>query len=152
MGLKRDVEVFLKRCVTPNTLLVLVLLSSIPFILSTLHSLLSAQNAQRAHQLKKREGLVSGREVVLFHMTGCPHCVRMMPAWDAAAAAGPRRGVSMRKVERREDPGLVAQHGITSFPTIAAIGGGRPGKVVHKGPRTQKGITEFVSYISKGTS
>jgi glutaredoxin len=55
------------------------------------------------------------RTLVLFFMTGCPHCERNKPAWEDAC----RRMKGKAEIEEHEarDP-ETASEGVTSFPTM----------------------------------
>lgn len=90
------------------------------------------------------EGLENGRELVLVHMDGCPHCVSLMPKWDAASKKN-NTGIPMRSVEHTEDDGpeLTKRHNISGFPTIMLLNNGKKEKD-YNGERSQEGILEFL--------
>lgn len=67
---------------------------------------------------------------VLFYMRACPWCVRMMPAWDAAAREG-----SMWKVERS----VGVDFPVETYPTIARFPEGR----LHDGARDEETLARF---------
>ena len=59
-------------------------------------------------------------------MDGCPHCVRMMPDWQAAASENTTT-INMKVIERKDDAAkeLVSKNNIRSFPTMLLFGGGK---------------------------
>ena len=68
------------------------------------------------------EGYTGASEFVLYHMTGCPHCVNMMPEWSKFVSNN-KTGVKTRKVEASDAPAEVKKHGVSGFPTILLLDG-----------------------------
>ena len=97
------------------------------------------------HIYSRREGLHGQKELLLLHMEGCPHCVKLMPHW-AAAAEGNKTGITMRAVEHKEGdgPALCKKHNVTGFPTILLLEGGKKLKT-YNGPRTTPGLLGFMN-------
>ena len=103
-----------------------------------------------------REGLTNNKEFVLVHMNKCPHCVNLMPHWEAAesenktginmrAESENKTGINMRAVEMSEDDGpeLCEKHNITGFPTMILLENGK--KVAdYDGERNKEGILAFL--------
>jgi len=91
-----------------------------------------------------REGLTNNKEFVLVHMNKCPHCVNLMPHWEAAESEN-KTGINMRAVEMSEDDGpeLCEKHNITGFPTMILLENGK--KVSdYDGERNKDGILAFL--------
>ena len=91
-----------------------------------------------------REGLTNNKEFVLVHMNKCPHCVNLMPHWEAAESEN-KTGINMRAVEMGEDDGpeLCEKHNITGFPTMILLENGK--KVAdYDGERNKEGILAFL--------
>jgi thiol-disulfide isomerase/thioredoxin len=86
----------------------------------------------------------------LYHMTGCPHCEEILPAYEKFAAAGQievnGKKVKIRALEQNDKnaaPELEARN-VTGFPTfILATASGN--YLEYKGDRTVDGIKEFIS-------
>ena len=76
--------------------------------------------------LPRIENFDGKKEFVLLHMDGCPHCVRMMPDWQAAASENTTT-INMKAIERKDDAAkeLVSKNNIRSFPTMLLLGGGK---------------------------
>jgi thiol-disulfide isomerase/thioredoxin len=90
------------------------------------------------------EGFEGKKEFVLLHMDGCPHCVRMIPEWNAASSEN-TTSINMKSLERKDDTAkeLVSKNNISSFPTMLLLGGG---KVLKKydGGRTKQDFLDFL--------
>jgi len=92
--------------------------------------------------LRFHENFEGQKELLLLHMEGCPHCVKLMPAWDAFTQENDT-GINTRVVERKEDPGLVQKHGVRGFPSILLLGPAGEKLKTYKGPRTKDGLLSF---------
>ena len=101
------------------------------------------------HYHPKIEGYEGQKELLLLHMDGCPHCVKLMPHWDAASKEN-KSGVKMRAVERKEPGGdaLCKKHNVTGFPTILLLGDKGNKLKTYQGPRTKGGLLDFMSKSS----
>ena len=91
---------------------------------------------------KSREGFEGQKELLLLHMEGCGHCVRLMPEWEAFTQENDT-GIQTRAVERKEDPALVKKHGVQGFPTILLLDGNGEKVKTYNGPRTKDGLLRF---------
>lgn len=99
--------------------------------------------------MKLHEGLVGGggNEMVLFHMTGCGHCKKMMPEWDKFANSG-AAGVKCTKIERKENPSLLKKHGVSGFPTILMLDSKKNKVATFNGARNAAGFAAFAKQNS----
>jgi hypothetical protein len=52
--------------------------------------------------------------LVLFFMTGCPHCIHNEPAWKSAT----KKMKGKAKIVRVESNDVPPEEGVTSFPTM----------------------------------
>lgn len=99
---------------------------------------------------KKFRGQTGGGQpaLVLFHMTGCGHCERMMPEWDKLADVD--LGVRVEKVNGPENPPVCKKNNVNGFPTIIYFKDGdkmnsdSSNKVVFEGDRSVDGFVDFV--------
>ena len=64
------------------------------------------------------EGMSSGSKLTLFHMNGCPHCVKMMPEWDKFSKLNPGK---TQKHEASDVQDLTKKLNIQGFPTIMLL-------------------------------
>ena len=92
--------------------------------------------------MKYREGFEGGKELLLLHMTGCPHCVKLIPEWQSFISKN-NTGIKTRSVERSEDPALVKKYNVTGFPTILLVDSQGKKIKTYKGPRTADGLLDF---------
>lgn len=51
-----------------------------------------------------------------FTMNGCPYCDEFNPHWENVVKEFPN--ITMKKIERNEDPIIISKFNVTSFPTI----------------------------------
>lgn len=97
---------------------------------------------------KYTEGLggKNKREMLLLHMDGCPHCVKMMPDWEAAKDENPT-DVVMNDYERSEKKGeeMSKKHNVSGFPTILLLNG--ENSTVYNGDRTKEGFIEAMKSL-----
>jgi len=91
---------------------------------------------------KCTEGYEGRKELMLLHMEGCPHCVKMMPDWEAAKSEN-NTDVMMSDYERSDKKGeeMCKKHNVTGFPTILLLNGENDA-TVYKGQRTKEGFLE----------
>lgn len=91
---------------------------------------------------EKIEGNSNGKTMVLCHWKDCGHCKRMMPEWEKLEA---NHGTSLtvKKVEKDEDPALMKKHGVKGFPTILLLD--RSGNKIkqYEGERTFDAMKSF---------
>jgi thiol-disulfide isomerase/thioredoxin len=92
------------------------------------------------HRIESFEGQ---KELLLLHMEGCPHCVKIMPDWKEAAAEN-GTAINMRALETKDDGAqtLIDKHGVTGFPTILLLGNGEK-LDTYEGERTKDGFLEY---------
>lgn len=86
------------------------------------------------------------KQMLLLHMNGCPHCVKMMPDWEAAKKENPT-DVVMNDYERSEKKGeeMSKKHNVSGFPTILLLNGENP--TVYNGNRTKEGFIEAMKSL-----
>ena len=89
-----------------------------------------------------KEGYAGASELLLLHMKGCPHCVKLIPEWQSFVSQN-KTGIKTRSVERAEDPSLVKKYGVTGFPTILLLDSQGNKLETYKGPRTASGLLSF---------
>ncbi len=89
-----------------------------------------------------KEGFSGSNELVLYHMNGCPHCVKMMPEW-AKFEKNNDTSIKTRKTERGEKPDEVKKHGIKGFPSVLLLDGNGDKVKSYEGPRTADGLLSF---------
>ena len=93
---------------------------------------------------KNREGLDSGKELVLVHMNNCGYCKKMMPEWKKCKKEN-NTGITMLDYEMNSSNGkdLVNKYNIKGFPTILLIENGKK-LDTYDGERTSESILEFM--------
>ena len=91
----------------------------------------------------RKEGMVKGRkELLLLHMEGCPHCVKLLPEWDNFTKMNDTSIVT-KSVERNDDQALVKRYGVKGFPTILLLDENGDKLKTYNGPRTAQGLLDF---------
>jgi thiol-disulfide isomerase/thioredoxin len=92
-----------------------------------------------------KEGFEGKKEFVLAHMTGCSHCEKLMPEWNAVERDNPTN-ITMRSVERTEGDGpeLIKKHKVEGFPTILLLQGGEL-LDTYSGERTKEGLKNYLN-------
>ena len=88
------------------------------------------------------EGYEGQKELLLLHMEGCPHCIKLMPEWNAFASENDT-GIGTRAIERKEAPSLLQKYGVTSFPTVLLVDGSGNKLSTYDGARTKTGLLQF---------
>ena len=96
---------------------------------------------------KCNEGFEGRKELLLLHMDGCPHCVTLMPHWEAAKSENKTK-VIMTDYERSDKRGgeLCKKHKVTKFPTILLLHGEKK-KSIYKGERSKEGILNYLKSL-----
>ena len=90
---------------------------------------------------KAIEGNTNGNSLVLFYWKNCGHCKKMMPEWDKFSE-NHGTTLTVKKIEKDENPSLVKKHGISGFPTILLLD--RAGnKIGSTNERTFNGLKQF---------
>lgn len=87
-----------------------------------------------------RRSLQKRPVLVLFFMTGCPHCVRNEPAFRAAA----KKVKGKMKIVRVESKDVPPEEGVTSFPTMKYRPAHGPDRVL---PGSQTKGTDILSKL-----
>ena len=101
------------------------------------------QHVTNTHTHMTIEGLSNGKKtLVLFHMKGCGHCVKLMPEWDAFEKEN-KSGIQTKKLEQSEAGGLLERHKIGGFPTIMLLDDNNNKVADYEGERTKKGLMAF---------
>ena len=57
----------------------------------------------------KKEGFKGRKALLLLHMEGCPHCVKLMPEWDKFTEMNDT-SIATKSVEKDEDKSLVKRY------------------------------------------
>lgn len=98
------------------------------------------------HSHPTREGFEGQKELLLLHMEGCPHCVKLMPHWSAASKEN-KSGIKMRAVERSEPGGaeLSKKYGVSGYPTILLVGNNGNKIKSYSGNRNKAGLLDFMN-------
>lgn len=99
----------------------------------------------RQQPMPKSNVSVGGQPtMVLFHSTGCGHCIKFMPVWKKFADMHERG--SVMDVEASSDPSTVGAHAIQVFPTVRFYPNGFGAKgtfVTYNGDRTIESLEKF---------
>ena len=90
----------------------------------------------------KKEGFKGRKELLLLHMEGCPHCVKLMPEWDTFKEIN-NTPITTKAVEKDEDRSLVKRYGVEGFPTILLLDSNGNKLKTYNGPRTSQGLLNF---------
>lgn len=81
--------------------------------------------------------------LILYHMTMCPHCVALAPAWKEAEKKLGRTGITLVKIEYSYMGLLPASlRNIRGFPTIQVLENGKV-KDEYVGDRSAESIVQF---------
>ena len=90
------------------------------------------------------EGFSSGDTLTYFYMTGCPHCDKFSPIWDAFAG---KAKVKTAKVEAGEMTPAHKSLGVQGFPTVLLLDGTGKKKGTFNGERTVAGLNAFIKSV-----
>ena len=74
--------------------------------------------------------------LVLFFMTGCPHCIHNEPAWKAAT----KKVKGKVKIVRVESKDVPPEEGVSSFPTMKYRPANGPDRVLPGSQKTGRDI------------
>jgi len=74
--------------------------------------------------------------LVLFFMTGCPHCVHNEPAWKSAT----KKVKGKVKIVRVESKDVPPEEGVSSFPTMKYRPANGPDRVLPGSQKTGRDI------------
>lgn len=84
-----------------------------------------------------------GKKLVLVYAEWCGHCKKLMKgAWKKVKASLP--GITIEEINESENPDLVRQLGIQSFPTILVMSADSTEATAYEGSRTAESIVDFV--------
>ena len=90
----------------------------------------------------KKEGFKGRKALLLLHMEGCPHCVKLMPEWGKFTEMNDT-SIATKSVEKDEDKSLVKRYGVEGFPTILLVDANGDKIKTYNGPRTSQGLLDF---------
>ena len=100
-------------------------------------------NSLRTLKIMK-EGMDNKEKFVLFHWKNCGHCKRMMPEWEKFTTKY-EGNISVKKIEKDENPSLIEKLGIKGYPTIMLLNGDDSKKETYSGERTSEAFMKFLS-------
>jgi len=131
--------------ITPTTFIMLILMVVAVIITFRLIKMVyeEIEGFLRHMLLPRKEGFEGQKELLLLHMEGCPHCVDLMPHWQAAASEN-TTNIKMRALERKDDGAaeIIKANKVKGFPTILLMGGGKK-LDTYSGPRTKDGLVSY---------
>ncbi len=90
----------------------------------------------------RKEGFKGRKALLLLHMEGCPHCVKLMPEWDNFTKMNDT-SITTKSIEKDEDRSLVKRYGVEGFPTILLLDSNGNKLKTYDGPRTSQGLLNF---------
>jgi|TARA_B100001287_G_C22662792_1_gene521246 protein disulfide-isomerase A6 len=90
----------------------------------------------------RKEGFKGRKALLLLHMEGCPHCVKLMPEWDNFTKMNDT-SITTKSIEKDEDRSLVKRYGVEGFPTILLVDSNGDKLKTYSGPRTAQGLLDF---------
>ena len=84
------------------------------------------------------------KTLILFHMNGCGHCVKLMPEWDAFVENNQTRikTVKYEQGEPKSKP-LLKKHSVKGFPTIILVDDAGDQLDIYRGERNEEGLHKF---------
>ena len=139
--LLKDIHKMLKK---NNALLYLSMIVIIAILGKTIVDSLNFNLWKKKDDKKEdsKEGNSNGKTMVLCHWKDCGHCKRMMPEWDKLEA-NHGTTLTVKKVEKDEDPALMKKHSVKGFPTILLLD--RNGNKIkqYEGDRTFDAMKSF---------
>ena len=139
--LLKDIHKMLKK---NNALLYLSMIVIIAILGKTIVDSLNFNLWKKRDDKKEdsKEGNSNGKTMVLCHWKDCGHCKRMMPEWDKLEA-NHGTTLTVKKVEKDEDPALMKKHSVKGFPTILLLD--RNGNKIkqYEGDRTFDAMKSF---------
>ena len=130
--------------ITPTTFVMLILmLVAVIITFRLLKIIFSDARDFLTHMFLPREAFEGQKELLLLHMDGCPHCVKLMPEWKAAASQN-TTSIKMNVLERKDDGAseIIKANKVSGFPTILLMGGGKK-LDTYTGPRTKEGLISY---------
>jgi len=92
--------------------------------------------------LAGKEGFKGRKELLLLHMEGCGHCVKLMPEWDKFTKMNDT-SIKTKAVEKDEDSSLMKKYDVGGFPTILLLDSEGNKLDTYGGARTAKGLLDY---------
>ena len=89
-----------------------------------------------------KEGFKGRKSLLLLHMEGCPHCVKLMPEWDKFTNMN-NTSITTKAVEKDDDPALVKRYGVEGFPTILLLDSNGKKLDTYNGARNAQGLLTY---------
>ena len=89
-----------------------------------------------------KEGFKGRKSLLLLHMEGCPHCVKLMPEWDKFTKMN-NTSITTKAVEKDDDRALVKRYGVEGFPTILLLDSNGKKLDTYNGPRNAQGLLDY---------
>ena len=89
-----------------------------------------------------KEGFKGRKSLLLLHMEGCPHCVKLMPEWDKFTKMN-NTSITTKVVEKDDDRALVKRYGVEGFPTILLLDSNGKKLDTYNGPRNAQGLLDY---------
>lgn len=93
--------------------------------------------------LVPKEGFKGRKSLLLLHMDGCPHCVKLMPIWKEFVSTN-KTSILTKDVEKSNDTNnLSEKYGVNGFPTILLLDDKGDKLDTYKGDRTVEGLINY---------
>jgi len=89
-----------------------------------------------------KEGFKGRKSLLLLHMEGCPHCVKLMPEWDKFIKMN-NTSITTKAVEKDDDRALVKRYGVEGFPTILLLDSNGKKLDTYGGTRNAQGLLAY---------
>ena len=89
-----------------------------------------------------KEGFKGRKSLLLLHMEGCPHCVKLMPEWDKFTQMN-NTSIITKSVEKDDDRALVKRYGVEGFPTILLLDSNGKKLDTYTGARNAQGLLSY---------
>ncbi len=89
-----------------------------------------------------KEGFKGRKSLLLLHMEGCPHCVKLMPEWDKFTKMN-NTSITTKAVEKDDDRALVKRYGVEGFPTILLLDSNGKKLDTYGGARNAQGLLAY---------
>jgi thiol-disulfide isomerase/thioredoxin len=89
-----------------------------------------------------KEGFKGRKSLLLLHMEGCPHCVKLMPEWDKFTQMN-NTSIITKAVEKDDDRALVKRYGVEGFPTILLLDSNGKKLDTYSGARNAQGLLDY---------
>jgi len=90
----------------------------------------------------RQEGYTGKKSLLLLHMEGCSHCVKLMPEWDKFTNMN-NTSITAKAVEKDDDRALVKRYGVQGFPTILLLDSNGKKLDTYSGDRNAQGLLAY---------